>query len=160
MTTTRDQLRSFYKTPSYQDILLDACSTQGLKVESDFPDILYTYDIRDLDCAALTIDELLPTLAHHRASLLRFVKLKLQHTDTKSIGEFPPGEEPEPEDASTHVELQSYVYENFLIGYLIEFTLMLRPQGDVSRYLKCIRTPNAKAYAMKVKRWFEDAQNI
>jgi hypothetical protein len=157
MNMTSEEFSAFFMSDAYQELLIESCSQLNVPLSVDFPEILYQYDVKKLDYSQLTIPELGNTVQTSRAALLRFIKLKFCEDPDDLDGEFPENEMPGEADRSTLVEKLG-VYRNFLLTYIIEFTILSARPETITQYLKCVRIPKAVAYAKSLKKWYNEAQ--
>ncbi|WEF32429.1 hypothetical protein [Pseudoduganella chitinolytica] len=87
--------------------------------------------------------------------LAEFVKLKWYGSLTDSLdGEFPKNEKPGDDEKVAVVE-ELPLYRNFLLPYLVEWSLLSERPGDVAAYIRCVRMPHAAKYEKRIKQWYE-----
>lgn len=151
------ELSDFFDSHNYQKLLSESCSLLNLPLNEQFPEILYEYDFKKLNCSSLALADLRETLTNSGAFLLPFIKLKFSEDSGEVAGEFPENETPG-EDDSPKVVRKMPVYRNFLLGYLIEFTILKTQPDMITQYLKCARIPSAATYAKRLKNWYNQAQ--
>lgn len=152
-----EELSNFFISDDYQKLLIESCRLLRLPLKEDFPEILYQYDSKKLDCSQLTLSELEKTLKISGAPLLQFIKLKFNEDSGDLDGDFPKNEMPGEEDRAKLVEKMG-VYRNFLLIYIIEFTILSARPETITQYLKCVRIPKAVAYSKSLKKWYDEAQ--
>lgn len=159
MQDFKKELSAIFDSDSYHKLLNESCSLLKLDLNEEFPEILYQYDFKKLNCSPFILADLRETLENSGPSLLSFIKLKFSEDTDDLGGEFPQGETPGEEDRPNIVKKMP-VYRNFLLGYLIEFTILKTRPDVIIQYLKCVRIPNAATYAKRLKNWYGQAQSI
>lgn len=157
MQTLAKELSEFFESCHYQRLLHESCAQLEILLNENFPEILYEYDFKKLKCSALGISDLRETVVNSQEFLLPFIKLKFTEDADDTAGEFPRDETLGEEDRPKVVK-QMPAYRNFLLGYLIEFTLLKTQPDMVTEYLKCARIPNAATYSKRLKNWYNKAQ--
>jgi hypothetical protein len=155
--TDNQQLDTLYRSAAYMGLLGRVAARLGTGLADDFPDILYTYDKRKLDCAGLSTADLMATVLTNAPEVEVFAALKLADlANENSGGEYPSGKEPDDDERPRVIDILPS-YRNLLLPYLIEYTLLER-DGDIAGYLKCARIPHAKVYLAQLRRWHTAAQ--
>ncbi len=152
MLPTSIELSDFFESSDYRWLLTEAVKGLELSLIEPMPEILYEYDKKKLECASLSISDLLLTLSKNRNQLLPFTFLKFRDEPDDLSGEFRSGEGLGKNDQPKIVS-EIKVPKNFLLGYIIEFTILSISPENISQYLKCVRIPKADSYGKRLKRW-------
>lgn len=159
MNNLTQELMDFFEYSPYKTILTDSCHRLGLKINDEFPEILYQYDLKKLTSSGLTISELKKVIDKCSNSFSYFVMMKFREDPGDLDGELPPNEMPGEEDRAKVVE-QLPVYRNFLIGYIVEFALIDQRPDNLVEYLKCVRVSHASSYGKLLRKWHSRALRL
>jgi hypothetical protein len=152
MKINNDEFLDFFNSTQYKKLLVEACTQLRLELNENFPEILYEYDEKKLGCAGLALTDLRNTMEESSQTLIKFIILKYNedpaNLDKKISANSRINDEDEPKLIKTMP-----MYRNFLLGYIVEFTILNRNPSKIIEYLKCVRIPNSSGYANFLKKW-------
>lgn len=115
------------------------------------PEAFATPFQRDLSYAGIPVGAIYDLFRHERDLVIRFAILcqSAPEDPAEADGEFPPGEEPGPNDRSTTIEALGHG-NGFLIHHAIALLLARRGKVELLSFLKWRRIPSAARYCKEL----------
>lgn len=143
-----DNVRNWVDADLYMDLLGDVAGALRLPINAGvIPDVIFQHDANKFNAANLEPADL-NVLASDIELVRKYVGAKL-----KLLGESAEEQEgrgPEDED-DVVLEVHPF-YKNFLNIYLIELHFLRFNPDGLERYLKAVRIPGAKKYAVQISK--------
>ncbi len=153
MTVGRHSIQKIISSQDYinaVDVIRDALR---LDIEYDVYDVSLDLDVKSLQAADLSVDEIISVLAVDANNIVRFSVLKFRGlAGDNNDGEFPSDELQAADEVSEVVETHPMQID-FLIAYIVEYILVSAYPEKLLAYLKELRIPYAKKYAAQLHRW-------
>jgi hypothetical protein len=139
-------LRQLIASPTYTECLRWHAA-RGEKIEkSDGP---LDFSMRAVQASGLSIRALSECLQENPRLFNVFVAAKLKKYEGRDDEEYPPGEEPGPDERPKTLQVLDSP-KDFLVVHLIEFTILCRAPKELEGYVKRRRIPHVKRYAKEV----------
>lgn len=141
-------------TPAYENLLTAVEKVKHLTMNTDPHSefIIAGLIAKDMTAADLSIADIEECIEAHSAELVDYIVRKDELSSDDDIeDEYPPGEEPDPEDEPTDVVELGYC-KNFAVANIVEYMVAKRGKAELEAYLKAIRIPagSVKKYAKKI----------
>ena len=147
-------LRELMATREYQDAAERIQVSLRLRVRPAVPLALLDVESRRIAAAGYELASLQQALGD-MPKLTQFVRAKLRkYLGAPTEQAYPEGEEPEEGDEDEVLSTGDFA-PNYLVGHLLEFTL-LSQGGDLLGFLTATRMPKAKKYAAELRQWFAE----
>ena len=151
------ELRSLYDSALYGRLLAEVQSNLKLDISDSIPEIIYTYDIRDIQAANISTSEILHTIETDFERIKNFVVAKMRALKGEvEEQEYSPDEPPDKDD-KPGASIKLPYYRNFLIIYFIEYLILRDRPESLVNYLKAIRIPNAAKYGKQLKEIYKNS---
>lgn len=143
MVVTID-IKNYISTDGYLNLLDKAmCSLSFVLREGNIPSQVFNIDAGCLNKAGIGLSEL-NELYDNGDKIIRFIAL--HQNEIQDDDDY----EDNAEDKSETIEVLPS-YKNFLIGYLIKYYFLKNDPKGLDVYLKALRIPNHKKYAVELK---------
>ncbi len=140
MVTTND-LRSLVKSDIYTQLLDYIVIKLNLTLnEKQPPSQVFNIYANTVNCANLAISDL-EQLCLDKEKILKFIEVYSRETRDENQDE---------DDDSETIEIVPF-YNNFLIGYLVDYYMLKNKQGELEVYLKKRKVPGYKQFADKLR---------
>ena len=138
---------------TYKDLLLKVKDIANIDIEPEYEGVLANLDLAKITRAKIDLIDISRVLGESSKQIISYsvAKINLFSDDDESDGEYPPGEEPEPDDRSKTVSAITYS-QGVLLGNTIEYILGTDSPEKLLTYLKLSRIPHAKKYASQILR--------
>ncbi len=148
----RDDMAAFLASPSYRASLAWH-SDRGCTITPLEKNISISIALKALKASGCTIEQLAAILDSdfERFNAFASARMKLYRNDEPE--EYPPGEEPGPEDRPKTLAVLGYP-EVFLVVPLVEFAILSSCPADVEAFAKRYRMPKAKEHARLLRDLF------
>jgi hypothetical protein len=146
MVTTND-LRSLVKTDIYTELLDYIVINLNLTLnENQPPGQVFNIYANTVNCANLEISDLEP-LCLDKEKVLKFIEVYSRETKDEKQDE---------DDDSETIEIVPS-YNNFLIGYLVDYYMLKNKRDELEVYLKKRKVPGYKQFANKLRYIYEQS---
>lgn len=137
-------IKNLVRSDLYQNFLNIFIIENNLTIDREDLDVFAKLDVKRMDIAKISIEEIENILKEEKIRLSKFIKLKLQLS-----------EEITKEEEKINPSLQDYGYsEDFILLYCLEYILMGRGKESLLSYLKRIRIPDVNKYVKKINNIF------
>jgi hypothetical protein len=145
---TEQEVRDFINSDLYSSLLGQICEIRNIAINEDEPSsVILNHDINKLNLSGFSFAEISGVLESDLLKFVTYVCLKFDAFLTAK-------DEQEGNDDEDEIVKVLPFYKNFLILYAIEFCFLETNVNGLDDYLKKIRVPNSKKYALKLKEIF------
>jgi hypothetical protein len=156
MGVTAQQAKQLLLSPELAAVEDAVAAQVGLRLIRDLAVTTYGPVEIDVGFTPLAFDDVLQRLRADRDLLIRFRVAFLNDPFSKDEREeYPPGEEPDPEDLPKTIEMLGLGTGFGITDVVRTYYLRERPKADFTAYLKKKRTPHAAKFARELRRIFE-----
>jgi hypothetical protein len=156
MVSDVELLKEFIESETLKAASEEVCKSIGTAIYPRYSEQMFESLLVSFNEAHISVEQLKYLFNLQREKFLRYVKRVYLSTNfEKTDEEFPPGYDPTDDDFSKLVKVLG-VSKDFLIRYLIDFSILDTKQDDFERFLKATRTPNAKKQSAKLRKIFRD----
>jgi hypothetical protein len=146
-----ERIKKFIESELYNDLIKQIKEVSKIEVQSNCPEMLFSFDKENLDFAKISVDDLESLLNSDKEKIIEYVKIKLiKYLNIEMEQEYPEGYEPDEDDKPVVLKVSPF-YKNFLNIYLIEYYLLKNRPTELEAYFKLTRIPGAKKYAKELK---------
>jgi len=149
-----EDVQSLLRSPALAEVQEDVVRKIGSRILSEHAATPFQ---RELSYAGIPADAIHDLLQNERELLVRFATIcQLASGSGDADGEFPPGEEPDPEDRSETVAVLGHS-NGFIIHHGIMLLLARRGSADLMTFLKWRRIPFAARYRRELLNHYQNA---
>lgn len=145
MVTTID-VKKFIESTSYSRLLNSAASVLKLNVNDENPPSqMFNIEANSINAANISLDELERICSGNINDIVKYIHIKLLNIKDDNNDEYNDGD-----DKDDLIEKLPF-YKTFLIGYVIEYTLLKFYPERLDVYLKALRIPKYKKYSFELR---------
>ena len=142
---------------TYADTVEAIRARTKIQLYPTYPPPLQEMDRKNVEASGFAVEELQRILEADSDPLTRFSVAKIRQLRGEPIAQdYPPGEEPDEDDADRVIEERGFA-KGFLLINLVEYSLLKERPDELEAYLKRRRTPQLKQYATQLRELFAAA---
>ena len=145
MVKTND-VRNLITSEAYNDVLAKATSLLRVNInDATPPSQMFNIEADGINKSGISLSEIERICSEDDDNLVRFIGVKLSSMEDVNIDDCN-----ENDDKDVVVEKLPF-YKTFLIGYVIEYTLLKNHPNNLDGYLKLLKVPKYKQYASELR---------